>query len=46
MSPKFNKVKGYYERGLWTKRQVLNAVAHGWITENEYAVITGEETNG
>ena len=42
MSPKFNKVKGYYERGLWNKQMVANAVVKGWITAEEYELITGE----
>lgn len=45
MSPKFKKVKGYYDKGLWSKKQLGDAVAHGWITEEEYMIITGEEPN-
>ena len=26
MSPKFNKVKNYYDKGLWNKQMVSNAV--------------------
>lgn len=40
-SIKFEKVKGYYDRGLWSKSRVSNAVVKGWITENEYEEITG-----
>ena len=29
MSPKFEKVKGYYEDGLWNKTMVKNAVKKG-----------------
>ena len=43
MSPKFNKVKGYYEDGLWNKTMVKNAVKKGWITAEEYREITGED---
>lgn len=43
MSPKFNKVKGYYDNGLWNKTMVRNAVVKGWITAEEYQEITGEE---
>lgn len=42
MSPKFNRVKGYYDAGLWNKTMVRNAVVKGWITAEEYEVITGE----
>lgn len=43
MSPKFEKVKGYYDSGFWNKRMVRNAVVKGWITAEEYALITGED---
>lgn len=43
MSPKFNRVKKYYDDGLWNKTMVRNAVVKGWITEEEYKLITGEE---
>lgn len=32
---KFEKVKEYYDRGLWSKKRVHNAVGK-WITEEEY----------
>lgn len=41
-SAKFEKVKDYFERGLWSKAWVKNAVAKGWITESEYEEITEE----
>lgn len=41
-SPKFAKVKGYYDAGLWTKAMVRNAVVKRWITAEEYEEITGE----
>ena len=43
MSKKFNMIKAAYERGTWNKAMVRNAVVKGWITEDEYAVITGED---
>lgn len=46
MSPKFNKVKGYYDKGLWNKAMVANAVVKSWITAEEYEIITGEEYPG
>ncbi|MCD7864050.1 MAG: XkdX family protein [Lachnospiraceae bacterium] len=42
MSAKYNKVKGYYDKDLWTISQVRNAVVKGWITAEEYEEITGE----
>lgn len=41
MSRKFEKVKSYYDKRLWTKEQVANAVKKGWITEYEFFEITG-----
>ncbi len=41
-SPKFDKVKDYYDQKLWTKVRVRNAVVKGWITEDEYKTITGD----
>lgn len=43
---KFEKVKGYYERGLWDLSRVRNAVLKGWISEEEFEVITGETFEG
>lgn len=42
MSPRFNKVKNYYDNGLWNKTMVRNAVTKGWITAEEYTQIVGE----
>lgn len=42
MSPKYNKVKNYYDSGLWNKAMVHNAVVKGWITASEYEEIVGE----
>ena len=42
MSPKFAKVKNYYDRGLWNLTMVANAVVKGWITAAEFEEITGE----
>jgi hypothetical protein len=45
-SPKFDKVKKYYDDGLWTKEMVYNMVTNPkskpWITAEEYEEITGE----
>lgn len=43
MSPKFEKVKFYYDNGLWDKNRVRNAVTKGWITPEEYFLITNED---
>lgn len=42
MSKKFAKVKKYYDEGLWSKRQVHDAVVKGWITAEEFEQIVGE----
>jgi hypothetical protein len=42
MSNKFEKVKSYYERGLWDISRVRNAVVKGWITAEEFFMITDE----
>lgn len=46
MSRKFNFVKAAYERGTWNKEMVRNAVVKGWITAEEYEIITGEAYEG
>lgn len=40
-SPKYNKVKYYYDNGLWKETRVREAVVKGWITEEEFIEITG-----
>jgi len=42
MSSKFEKVKRYYDEGLWNVARVRNAVVKGWITAEEFQIITGE----
>lgn len=41
-SPRFETVKRYYYRGLWSRARVAKAVECGWITAEEYAEIVGE----
>lgn len=41
-SKKFDTVKNYYDKGLWSKHRVQMAVGR-WITEEEYKEITGED---
>ena len=43
MSSKYEKVLKYYRTGVWHIAQVRNAVVKGWITEEEFFMITGEE---
>ena len=42
MSKMYNKVKDFYDKGLWPINRVKNAVIKGWITVKEYELITGE----
>ncbi len=47
-SKNFDKVKNYYNtivngERLWNEDRVRNAVVKGWITEEEYNEITGED---
>lgn len=41
MSKNYNKVLNYYNKKLWSKQKVYNAVGK-WITVEEYESITGE----
>lgn len=43
MSGKAQTIQRYYELGVWSKERVRVAVEKGWITEEEYQSITGEE---
>ena len=43
MSEKFNKVKEYYDLGIWNEAKVRNAVVKEWITAEELKLITGKE---
>ena len=42
MSKNFEKIKGYYENGFWSKERVINMLKKGIITEEEYNEIVGE----
>lgn len=42
MSPKFDLVKSYYDRGLWDESRVRKAVGK-WITQEECDIILGVE---
>jgi len=39
----FEKIKSYYNEGLWQKWQVAKAVEFKKITAEEYKLITGED---
>lgn len=45
-SKNFQKVKNYYDSGLWDIKRVFNAVTNPksgpWITAEEYEEITGK----
>ena len=44
MSEKYyQKVKEWYESGLWSEARVRQAVTKKWITKAEYKKITGED---
>ena len=43
MSKMYEKIKKYYDTGLWSEERVRNMVIKGVITEEEYASIVGEE---
>ena len=42
MSANYEKVKDYYEKGLWSLDRVQKAVGR-WITPEEFKQITGIE---
>ena len=39
----FEKIKKWYNQGLWTAKQVYNAVEKGIITKEQYDNIVGQE---
>lgn len=41
-SKKYDRVKKYYDAGLWHEEQVRAAVEKKWVTKAEYKTITGE----
>lgn len=43
---KFEKVKNYYDTGLWDIARVRNAVVKKWITKAQFKTITGESYGG
>ena len=45
MSKMYEKIKEYYNPGLWSEERVRNMVVKGVITEEEFYDITGEFLN-
>ena len=43
MSKMYNKIKMYYDSGLWSEVRVRNMVVKGIITKEEYKNIIGKE---
>lgn len=43
MSKMFEKIKAYYDKGLWSETRVYNMVVKGILTEEEYGLITKKE---
>lgn len=43
MSKMYEKIKKYYDTGLWNEERVRNMVIKGIITEEEYKDIIGNE---
>lgn len=43
MSKMFEKIKRYYDTGLWSKSRVRNMALKSVITSEEYELITGEQ---
>lgn len=45
MNTKFAKVKEYFDKGLWSARQVNDAVKKGWITAEQMKEIMTQQTD-
>jgi hypothetical protein len=43
LSKYYEKVKGYFDAGLWDMERARNAVEKEWITADEYEQITGKD---
>lgn len=43
MSKMYEKIKAYYDTGLWSEYRVRNMVVKGIITDDEYMSIIGKE---
>lgn len=45
-SRNFQKVKFWFDTGVWSEERVRNAVKMGWITAEEFEEITGSAFAG
>ena len=43
MSKNFDKIKRYYDNGLWDETRVRNMVVKGVISEEEFRLIVGKD---
>lgn len=43
MSKMYEKIKHYYDTGLWSEERVYNMVGKNIITKEEYKLITGND---
>lgn len=43
MSKLYEKIKSYYDTGLWSETRVKNMVIKGFITKEEYKNIVGKD---
>lgn len=43
MSKLYEKIKSYYDTGLWNETRVRNMVIKGFITKQEYEIIVGNK---
>lgn len=43
-SKQYEKIKKYYDEGLWSEVRVYNVMKKGIITEEEYLEIVGDES--
>lgn len=41
-SKNYSKVKRWYDMKMWSESRVRDAVENNWITESEFAEITGK----
>ncbi len=39
----FDKIKRYYETGVWNEQRLRNAVEKGVITPEQFKAITGDD---
>ena len=42
----YERIKGYYDKGLWSAGMVLQAVEKGLLSREQYRQIIGQEETG